>query len=125
MSATRAFEGVYVTNFEISFFVECRLDRGECDDWVKAEVRWLRVARGAEALFSRCIVRWNGSHHGWALFGIAFNGRETLDRRPKTFLNDTERYVVLDELNALEMIGTDHTVEWALPRFRHRPTMKC
>ena len=125
MSTPRTFEGVYVTNFEISYFVECRLDRGDCDDWLKGEVRWLGVARSAEAHFLQCIVRWNGSHMRWALYAISFKGRETLERRPKQFLHDTEHYVVVDEVEALEMIGTDDTVEWALPRFRRRPTMKC
>jgi hypothetical protein len=67
----------------------------------------------------------NGSIERWALFAIRFHGRETLDRRPKRFLHDTERYVVVDETPALELIGTGETVESALPRYRRLPAVRC
>jgi hypothetical protein len=125
MSAPRDFLGVYVTNFEIGYFVECDPDGG-CTDWVHKEFLWLTgSSRDREVRLLDCIARWNGSRDRWALYAISFRGRETLDRRPLTFMHDTERRVVLDDLMALELIGTDDTVNWLLPRYRHRPQMGC
>lgn len=93
---------------------------------MKQEPRWLvGNTPTVEARLIRCIARWNGSRDQWALYAITFNGRETLDRKPKQFLNDTEQRVVLDDLTTLELIGTDRTLEWTLPRYGHHPRMGC
>ena len=126
LSPMRDFVGVYVTNFEIGYFFECDVSGGGCSDWIRQEPRWLTgSSREREAELMLCIARWNGSRDRWALYAISFRGRETLDRQPKQFLHDTERRVLLDDLTALELIGTDRTVEWLLPRYRRRPTMGC
>ena len=126
LSRTRVFTGVYVTNFEIGYFVECDPGGGGCADWVQQESRWLNgSSREQDVRLSECIARWNGSSDRWALYAIEFRGRETLDRQPKRFLHDTERRVLLDDLVALELIGTDHTADWLLPRYGRRPTMTC
>lgn len=126
LSAMREFVGVYVTNFEIGYFVECDPEAGGCVEWLHQEPRWLTGSSGdREAHLMRCIARWNGSRDRWALYAIAFRGRETLDRQPKRFLHDTERRVLLEDLVALEMIGTDDTVGMLLPRYRRRPRMGC
>lgn len=125
MSAPRDFLGVYVTNFEIGYFVECD-PNGGCIDWVHREPRWLTgSSRDREVRLMDCIARWNGSRDRWALYAISFRGRETLDRRQRTLMHDTERRVLLDDLTALELIGTDATVDWLLPRYRRTPAMRC
>lgn len=122
----RTFAGVYVTNFEINYFVECDVAAGGCAGWLHHELISLRVAGPTlNRTITDCIARWNGSLERWALFAIRFEGRETLDRRPKLNMYGTERYVVIDEAPALELIGTDETVGWALPRYRRLPTMRC
>jgi hypothetical protein len=122
----RRFEGVYVTNFEIGYVYECEAALGACDDWQKIESRWLVGGTpDVERQLKDCAARWNGSRDRWALYAIAFMGRETLDRRPKSFLHGTERYVLVDRIAAFEMIGTDETIDWALPRYRRRPVMAC
>lgn len=126
LSAPREFLGVYVTNFEIGYFVECDPADGSCADWAHQEFRWLTgVSREDEQRLMGCIAQWNGSRDRWALYAVAFRGRETLDRRPRSFMHDTERRVVFDQILALEMIGTDETVGWLLPRYRRRPQMGC
>jgi hypothetical protein len=126
LSPSRGFIGVYVTNFEISYFVECDPRGGGCADWVRQEPRWLSgSSREREVRLTECIVRWNGSRDRWALYAISFRGRETLDRQPKRFLHDTERRVLLDDLAALELIGTDQTADWLLPKYDRRPTVTC
>lgn len=126
MSAPRDFLGVYVTNFEISYFVECVPEQGTCDDWIRQEHRWLRGGSPESATrFNDCIAALNGSRDRWALYAISFQGRETLDRQPKAFLHDTEHHVFIDDLSALELIGTSETVEANLPRYRRHPTDLC
>lgn len=122
----RAFTGVYVTNFEIGYFVECDAPGGGCVDWVHQELRWLTGSSSQrESALMDCIARWNGSRDRWALYAISFRGRETLDRQPKQFLHDTEQRVLLDDLVALELIGTSETVDALLPRYTRQPDMSC
>ena len=117
---------LYVTSFEIGYFIECDPASGGCGDWLRQERRWLTGSSPAdEQRLMDCIARWNGSRDRWALFAIAFRGRETLDRQPKRSSHDTERRVLLGEIEALEMIGTDETGAWTLPRYRRRPQMRC
>jgi hypothetical protein len=126
LSPRRDFTGVYITNFEISYFIECDPTDGSCDDFRPGEARWLAGSSPErEARLWRCIARWNGTHYRWARFAISFQGRETLDRQPKRFLHDTERHVLLDDLVALELVGTEQTLEWTGPRYRRRPTLGC
>jgi hypothetical protein len=126
LSLPRVFTGVYVTNFEIGYFVECDLRGGGCLNWVQQELRWLDGSSPErDVALMGCIAKWNGSRDRWAIYAISFRGRETLDRRPKQFLNDTERRVLFDDLLALELIGTDDTEQWLLPRYRRLPTMTC
>jgi hypothetical protein len=125
LSPPRDFTGVYVTNFEIGYFVECD-PAGDCADWVQQEMRWLTGSTAQrESALMECIARWNGSRDRWALYAIFFRGRETLDRRPKRFMHDTERRVLLDDIIALELIGTDQTVGLLLPQYRREPRMAC
>lgn len=126
LGPVRPFRGVYVTNFEIGYFIECDPARGECDNWVHREFLWLHGADGHPAMtLMACIARWNGSRDRWALYAIDFEGQESLDRQPKRFLHDTERWVYLHRLATLEMIGTDETVDRELPRYRRLPAMRC
>ena len=122
----RRFEGVYVTNFEIGYFFECQVAIGGCDDWDRQEARWL-VGRTweKERKLMACAAAWNGSRDRWALYAIAFVGRETLDRRKVKSMHGTERHVFLDSIAAFEMVGTDETIDWALPRYRRSPNMAC
>jgi len=79
------------------------------------ERRLVRRARtSADRLHSK-VERLSGPV---GLCANVFRGRETLDRRPKQFLPETERRVLLDDIVALELIGADETVE---ERF-YRPT---
>jgi hypothetical protein len=126
LSAVHEFEGVYVTNFEIGYFVACDPATGGCDNWSKQELRWLVGEDWArEKMLMACVARWNGSRDRWALYAIRFQGQETLDRQPKQVLNDTERPVFFDRIEALELIGTDDTWEYELPRYRRKPRMGC
>lgn len=126
LSAPRDFTGVYVTNFEIGYFFECDPIGGGCTSALEQEPRWLTGSSSErEAGLMECIARWNGSRDRWALYAISFRGRETLDRQPKRFLHDTERRVLLDDLLALELIGTDQTVGLLLPQYRRRPSLAC
>jgi hypothetical protein len=126
LSPTQTFEGVYVTNFEISYFVPCNLESGGCGDWEKQESRWLSASdRAEDNKLNACMARWNGSRDQWGLFAIVFRGRETLDRRPKQTMHDTERHIFVDEVKALELVGRDFTWEHELPRYRRKPRMAC
>ena len=126
LSQQREFHGVYLTNFEVGYFIECEIEAGGCVQWVQQEPRWLTgSSREREARFRDCIARWNGSHDRWGLYAISLQGRETLDRQPKYFLHDTERHVLFDDIRALELIGTDETVDQLLPTFRQRARLAC
>lgn len=126
LSEPRDFLGVYVSNFEISYFVECVPEQGTCDNWIKQEQLWLNVGTPEIALrFNNCKAALNGSRDRWGLYAISFRGRETIDRQPKAFLHDAERHVVLDDLSALELIGTMETEEMNMPRYRRHPSLNC
>jgi hypothetical protein len=126
LSPPRLFLGLYVTNFEVSYFVECDTSSGDCDNWLQRERRNLSGSSEAqESHLTNCVERWNGSVGRWALFAISFRGRETLDLQQRRLMYDTERRVLLDEILAMDLIGTDRTVAWALPRYRARPSVGC
>lgn len=121
----REFVGVYVTNFEISYFVECDLQARACGDWINQEQRWLSTGSSQVADQLRdCITSLNGSPLRWGLYAVSFLGRETQVAQPKAFLHDTEKRVLMDDLHAIELIGTDQTHVQNLRRFQRLPGLE-
>ncbi|MFT4255268.1 MAG: hypothetical protein QM608_22635 [Caulobacter sp.] len=90
--------GGYFSNWENSVVTACRGDKTPCTPPVNAQREWLNCAPQACAELERRIKAFGGDLAGGVGAYIVFEGRRTLDRKPKRHMHDTESQLYAERI---------------------------